>query len=48
MKLTQNPSRRDLIAAGAGVATGALALGLHDSAGAATRHPTLPPTGAPA
>ncbi len=39
MKLTQNPSRRDLIAAGAGVATGALALGLHDSAGAATRQP---------
>ena len=38
MNTTQNPSRRHLIATGAAVATGTLAFGMQDAAGAATRN----------
>ncbi|MEJ1166371.1 alpha/beta hydrolase [Variovorax sp. CCNWLW186] len=38
MNTTQNPSRRHLIATGAAVATGTLAFGMQDTAGAATRN----------
>jgi non-heme chloroperoxidase len=42
MKLPQTPSRRDLLATSAVVATSTLALGLHDSANAATPNPSNP------
>ena len=49
MTLSQNPSRRNLIATGAAVATSTLAFGIHDAAGAATSAPLpTPRTGAPA
>lgn len=47
MKLTQTPSRRDLLATSAVVATSTLALGLHDSANAATSHPSNPQSRSP-
>jgi non-heme chloroperoxidase len=43
MKTTQNPSRRQLIATGAAVATGTLAFGMQDAAGAATRNRSTQP-----
>ncbi|CAA2109458.1 Non-heme chloroperoxidase [Variovorax paradoxus] len=43
MTLSQNPSRRNLIATGAAVATSTLAFGIHDAAGAATSAPTSNP-----
>ena len=43
MKTTQNPSRRHLIATGAAVATGTLAFGMQDAAGAATRNRSTQP-----
>ncbi|WP_307590283.1 alpha/beta fold hydrolase [Variovorax boronicumulans] len=43
MKTTQNPSRRQLIATGAAVATGTLALGMQDAAGAAPRNRSTQP-----
>jgi non-heme chloroperoxidase len=47
MKLTQTPSRRDLLATSAVVATSTLALGLHDSAHAATPNPSNPQSRSP-
>lgn len=44
MKTTQNPSRRHLIATGAAVATGTLAFGMQETAGAATRTRPLQPS----
>src|SRR5688572_27166566 len=44
MKTTQNPSRRHLIATGAAVATGTLAFGMQEAAGAATRNRPAQPS----
>ncbi|WP_405549543.1 alpha/beta fold hydrolase [Variovorax paradoxus] len=43
MKTTQNPSRRHLIATGAAVATGTLAFGMQDAAGAPPRNRSTQP-----
>ena len=47
MKNTQNPSRRNLIATGAAVATSTLAFGIHDAAGAATLNRSIHPHRSP-